>query len=554
MGTVYYYVEVTNTNNDVLFSKTAKVNSKIVAVTVKPIVDAETPTITKQPEGKNVKKGEDLELEVEATVSDGGKITYQLYRIDDNDHATKIGNPEENGKLKVPTNEQGTVYYYVEIINNNDKVNGNPMASVQSDSVAITVIADAEKPIITTHPEGTSVYRGAPSPELKVNANTIDGGEISYQWYRNTINSNTDGTPIDGATSESFKAPTDQVGTTYYYVVVTNTNLSVNGNTTASVTSNPAEIIVKRRSSGGSSGESSNDRSENDNTVIVIPPSFDNPNAPIQAEIKLPGTVNNDGNVNVTITDQIVNEIVDKALEVAKENGQEKNGISMRFRVGTSSNNVTQITINLPKSVQENIIEKKIAMTSVVVENPNIRMDMDLATIQEIYNQAKSDVAITISRMNNTKLSDEAKKLIGSRSIFKFTVNYSNNKQVQNVCKGNVTILIPYTLNQNEKAENVKAVYVDNNGKVQWLANSVYDSKQKTLHFNTNQFSIYGIGYKNNTYIEKYSLNNELDFVLSNGLVSTASILNLNPMNKLMFFTSLEKLMNSFIDSKQDSK
>ena len=71
-----------------------------------------------------------------------------------------------------------------------------------------------------------------------------DGGTTSYQWYSNTINSNSGGTLISGATSASYSVPTTTEGTTYYYVVVTNTNNSVNGAKTATVTSGAAKVTV----------------------------------------------------------------------------------------------------------------------------------------------------------------------------------------------------------------------------------------------------------------------------------------------------------------------
>ncbi|NDF60888.1 MAG: hypothetical protein EB100_07380, partial [Crocinitomicaceae bacterium] len=52
---------------------------------------------------------------------------------------------------------------------------------------------------------------------------SLNGGTgLTFQWYSNTTSSNTGGTLIANATSGSYTPPTNQVGTTYYYVVVTN--------------------------------------------------------------------------------------------------------------------------------------------------------------------------------------------------------------------------------------------------------------------------------------------------------------------------------------------
>jgi hypothetical protein len=67
-------------------------------------------------------------------------------------------------------------------------------------------------------------------------------GTLSYQWYSNTTNSNTGGTPISGATSNSFAIPARlTVGTYYYYCVV-------NAIDAVSVASNVAIVTVKESS------------------------------------------------------------------------------------------------------------------------------------------------------------------------------------------------------------------------------------------------------------------------------------------------------------------
>ena len=45
-------------------------------------------------------------------------------------------------------------------------------------------------------------------------------GSSIYQGYENTVNNNTTGTPIPGATTDSYTPSTAVVGTTYYYCTV----------------------------------------------------------------------------------------------------------------------------------------------------------------------------------------------------------------------------------------------------------------------------------------------------------------------------------------------
>ncbi|GLC79410.1 hypothetical protein LBYZC6_15240 [Lacrimispora brassicae] len=319
-------------------------------------------------------------------------------------------------------------------------------------------------------------------------------------------------------------------------------------------------------SSGGDGGGSSSD---NSSPVIVTPPAPDKPNSPTQGEIKVPGTADGKGNVIVNITGKTVTDAFDKALAEAKKNGTEQNGITVVLRVDTGNKTGSNVTVNLPKTVQDTIIEKKIVNTIVVVDNPDIRIGMDLATVQEINKQAKSDVNITATRGDSSKLTGDAKKAIGSRPVFDLNVNYGNGKAVSSFGAGSVSVTIPYTLGANENAGNVQAVYVDAKGKVHWLTNSVYDSVEQVLRFSTDHFSTYGIGYKQTntafTDIAAHWAKEDIEFVVSRGLFSGTSETKFSPnaaMTRGMFVTVLGRLASadvsgyaksSFSDVKSDA-
>ncbi len=69
---------------------------------------------------------------------------------------------------------------------------------------------------------------------------STDGGEITYQWYVNNVDSNGGGTPIEGATEATYTPDTSEEGIKYYYVVASNNH----GNAFNMATSNTAQIEV----------------------------------------------------------------------------------------------------------------------------------------------------------------------------------------------------------------------------------------------------------------------------------------------------------------------
>jgi uncharacterized repeat protein (TIGR02543 family) len=108
----------------------------------------------------------------------------------------------------------------------------------------LTATNNASMPSIGTQPAGATVTAGTANLSLNVTAAVYDSGTLSYQWYSNATNSASGWTEIPGATQSSYTAPTTAPGTTYYYVVVTNTNPHVTGIQTVKAASSVAAVAV----------------------------------------------------------------------------------------------------------------------------------------------------------------------------------------------------------------------------------------------------------------------------------------------------------------------
>ena len=102
----------------------------------------------------------------------------------------------------------------------------------------------------------TAAYaQNATANTLTVSAE-YDGNStgVTYQWYSNTTNSNTNGTLITNATSASYKPSTTEVGTTYYYCVATyDDECTITSNVaTVTITTPVPTFTVTFDSDGGS--------------------------------------------------------------------------------------------------------------------------------------------------------------------------------------------------------------------------------------------------------------------------------------------------------------
>lgn len=406
---------------------------------------------------------------------------------------------------------------------------------------------------------------GAPVLSSKTNSSVTLTANAAYEFSKDKIS---------WQTSNVFNSLAANTAYTFYQ------RIAETSDTEASEVGIGLTVTTDSISGGGSNkgGGGSNVESPTETistNVTVIPPTPKNPEAPTHGVIKIP-IVGSNGDFTAKITDKTITEAFEKALADAKKNGKEKNGIGIILRVDADVKTGTNITVNLPKAVQDTIISNKIVNTIVVGNNSDISVGMDLATVQEINRQANSDVNITATFIDSSKLSDEAKKAIGNRLALDFKVRYGNGNLIKDFGKGSVEIEMPYTLGENENSENVRVVYIDDNGNIKWLENSRYDSTKKVVRFNTNHFSTYGIGYKQKVTeftaiesqfadIESHWAKKDIEFVVNRGLLGGTSANTFSPnitMTRGMFVTSLGRLANadtsnyknsSFNDVKNDA-
>ncbi len=92
------------------------------------------------------------------------------------------------------------------------------------DPDAVQVDTNVEAPSFTKNLKGEATYAvGEKAKKLKVKAEVEGAGIISYQWYRNTVDSDGGGSKIDGATEASYRPDTSEEGHWYYFVVAMNT-------------------------------------------------------------------------------------------------------------------------------------------------------------------------------------------------------------------------------------------------------------------------------------------------------------------------------------------
>ena len=153
-------------------------------------------------------EGDTVTLSVEASVSDGGTLSYQWYK-----DQTPIGTDENSLVIdSAAVSDSGA--YYVEVTNTLD----GKTTEARSKICQLNVIkqgAIAEKPVIAVDLDAVRQVQEKENVTLSVEAAVSDGGTLSYQWYK-------DGSAV-GTNSDTFSIVSASASDSgRYKVVVTN--------------------------------------------------------------------------------------------------------------------------------------------------------------------------------------------------------------------------------------------------------------------------------------------------------------------------------------------
>ena len=167
-------------------------------------------------------------------------LAYQWYRCED-DEGTNPSAVEEGATntLALPTDPQamGMYYYYC-------LVSGDGAADVKTGVITVKLLSKthAMQPLFTKAPQDADLFVGD-DVALEVKASVLDGGTVTYQWYR-ADNAEDSGEPIEGATDPAYCFHTSQAEDGYYYAVAVN---EIPGSQLGIASSPRAHVVVHNR-------------------------------------------------------------------------------------------------------------------------------------------------------------------------------------------------------------------------------------------------------------------------------------------------------------------
>jgi uncharacterized repeat protein (TIGR02543 family) len=296
---------------------------------------------------------------------------------------------------------------------------------------------------------------------------------------------------------------------------------------------------------GGNTGGDSGSGSGGGSTIITRPDEK-HPDIPTTSETK-PVKPDKDG--NVSIGGDSIQDAIDKATTDANKNGNKENGIAVTVPVDNKAD-AQSLTVTIPAETLDKLVSAKVRRFDITTNGlPCFSFTLD--TLKMLDKQSLGgDLILRLTK--TTVTSKQAKEAIGSRPAYDITLVFVKDGKETPFTDWQgktVSVKLPYTPAKDEQGGNLYAVYVDANGKVEWLTKSSYNADQKAVIFEASHFSVYGVGYKNPapvfTDITGHWAADNIIFVASRGLLAGTGNNKFSPntgMTRGMFVTALGRL------------
>ncbi len=262
----------------------------------------------------------------------------------------------------------------------------------------------------------------------------------------------------------------------------------------------------------------------------------------VTGKTNINASVTANGSATVTVTTEHINDVMQSAKQYAMNKNANAGEMTAVIAVNSTSNN---ICLNIPENVQNQLIHNNISR--VVLEWGQISVTINQEAIKAIKYQSKGTAQVIMKGIENSTLSEQAKNAVSDRPVYDIKLMYAN--QTKNITNINgISVAMQYTPKQTEQIGGLCAVYLDNNGNVEYIQNSCYDENANCVRFNAKHFSVYGIGYqKPNEYtdIKTHWAKNDIDFVASRNIAKAKTEYQFQPNSTITALEFASMLYNT---------
>ena len=151
-------------------------------------------------------------------------------------------------------------------------------------------------------------------------------------------------------------------------------------------------------------------------------------------------------------------------------------------------------TFKIQRAAIRSVLKKK--GKKVRYNSNGVRITLDQKTLKEIRKRTKSTVYLTLESTERPVLSAKAKKIIGSRPVYKLSMKDKTGKKIIWLKKGKVIIEVRYKPSKTEKKKRYVACRISQKGNAKKIANAHNNIKTKRIKIKTNHLYSFAVGYK----------------------------------------------------------
>ncbi|MDF2988335.1 MAG: hypothetical protein K0R50_3845 [Eubacterium sp.] len=162
--------------------------------------------------------------------------------------------------------------------------------------------------------------------------------------------------------------------------------------------------------------------------------------------------------------------------------------VEIRVEAGKEAKSIETV---LPKAAVELLMQNKVNQLKIIT--PVATVTFSEAALSSLYDQVQGDLKVIMTRMDNSSLNEQARKAVGDRPVFDFSV-YGGGKEISHF-NGNVEVSASYTPSEKEDINAIVLYFINRKGELETVSNSIYDPISKRVKFKTRHFSQFAIGY-----------------------------------------------------------
>lgn len=291
--------------------------------------------------------------------------------------------------------------------------------------------------------------------------------------------------------------------------------------------------------------------------VITIKPDK-KPNQPLVAATVISPVTDSKGDLIVTVTDNIITEIISKANSEAEKQKRTEKGIGVCIETKTPPD-MKALRFVLTQPVLKQLTDSKVQQFE--IDCGMLSLSFNLEALNEIRRQSDSDVIIRINKNNELEKSD--REYIEVKSLFDIELTHIKNGETQSITdlnKGKLKLTIPYTLSRYDAVGYLFGIAIDRKSGVNRVFGSNYDVNSKSVIIDNDIISTYGVGYiqpsARFTDITDHWAKESIDYIVGRELFKGTSDTCFSPdmiINRGMLVTVLGRLTEADVSTFKNS-